>query len=154
MTKKNKQKSQTITTSKKQSSKLLNSLLIIIGVIILIQGVINLLLSFFVEVPEWLLTTLETTHDAQGSVGAIGWMNIGLGIWAIISGISMFAEEEWAMGQALVILSLIGLNTIPAAINNILADAWNYLFTYIYLLGALIGVVGLFYLLITGRRYN
>ncbi|MHA1658703.1 MAG: hypothetical protein ACTSV5_03125 [Promethearchaeota archaeon] len=133
---------------------MLNSLLIIIGVIILAQGIVNLPLSFFVDVPEWLLTTLETTHDAQGSVGVIGWMNIGLGIWAIISGIAMFKEEEWAMGQALVILSLVGLSSIPAAINNILAGAWNYMFTYIYLLGGLIGVVGFFYLLITSRRYD
>lgn len=97
---------------------------------------------------------METTSDAQGSVGAIGWLNIGLGIWAIISGIAMFAEKEWAMGQALVILSLIGLNSIPAAINNILAGAWNYMFTYIYLFGGLIGVVGFIYLLITSRKYN
>ncbi len=150
-----KTKQPTQTTPKKQSSTILNLLLIIFGVIFIAQGVVNTLVSYTtVTVPPWLLSTLGSTTEAQALLGAVGWANIALGAWALISGLALFAEEEWAMGQALVIFSLIAVNSIPMAITNILAGDWGVVYTYIYILGGLVGVLGFFYLLITSRRYS
>lgn len=140
---------------KKQSSTMLNLLLIIFGAIFLIQGVVSLLVSYFgITMPLWVLGTLGATTEAQALLGATGWSNIALGIWALIAGIAMFAEEEWALGQALVVLSLMAINAIPLAVSSIVASAWGVAYTYVYIFVGIVGVFGFIYLIATSRRYH
>lgn len=142
-------------TKAKQSSTLLNLLLIIFGAIFLIQGVISILQAYTALVmPTWLLGALGATEDAQALLGATGWSNIALGVWALICGIAMFFEEEWAMGQALVVLSLMAINAIPLAVTSIILMAWTAVYTYIYILVGIVGVFGFVYLLLTSKRYH
>jgi hypothetical protein len=142
-------------SDKRQSSTILNLLLIIFGAIFLLQGVVTLLVSYTsIAMPAWIVGTLGATAEAQALLGATGWSNIALGIWALICGIAMFAEEEWAMGQALVVLSLMAINALPLAVASIVAGDWGSVYTYIYILVGLVGIVGFVYLIITHRRYH
>ncbi len=142
---------------KKQSSTLLNLLLIIFGVVFAFIGVIDILTGTFgIVLPPWLMSVYAAIGDPEvlALLGNAGWMTTALGIWAIISGIAMFMEEEWAMGQALVIFSLMAINSIPTVIGYFMAAAWGNLFLWVYLVVALVSVFGFIYLLITSKRYN
>ncbi|TFG17093.1 MAG: hypothetical protein EU530_11115 [Promethearchaeota archaeon] len=141
---------------KKQSSTILNLLLIIFGAIFLIQGVVNALGLYLAgfTLPTWLAGALGATTEAQGLLGASEWSAIALGVWALICGIAMFFEEEWAMGMALVVLSLMAINAIPKAIDYIMNGYWGVVYTYVYILVGIVGVVGFIYLLITSKRYH
>ncbi len=144
---------------KKQSSTILNLLLIIFGAIFVFIGVISILTGTFgITLPAWLLSTYAALGDPAvlALLGSAGWMTIALGVWAVIAGIAMFAEEEWAMGQALVILSLMAINSIPAVVAEFMSGMvnWGSVFLWVYLVVALVSVAGFVYLLITSKRYH
>ena len=144
---------------KKQSSTLLNLLLIIFGVIFAFVGVINILTGTFgMTLPPFLMDAYALLGDPAvlALLGNAGWMTTALGLWAIIAGIAMFMEEEWAMGQALVIFSLMAINSIPTVIGYFMASpiVWGNVFLWVYLVVALVSVFGFIYLLITSKRYH
>jgi len=141
---------------KKQSSTILNLLLIIFGALFLLEGVVGVLASFGILMPAWLLSSLAATVEAQALLGGAAFMTTALGIWALICGIAMFFEEEWAMGQALVILSLIAINSIVATVGAFTHPpiVWSSIPFWINIVAAILSVIGFIYLLITSKRYH
>jgi len=92
-------------------------------------------------------------------VGISGqWLlSIVLGIWCLISGIGMFREAEWAMGQALVLLSLMVVVTINQIVSWIINPSiFDFTFwpNYIIIIAFLMGAFGIIYLLITRKRFD
>ena len=143
---------------KKQSSTILNLLIIIFGLFFAFLGVIGLLTSFGIDLPDFLDTAFAAINDPAilSVIGAAFWTTAGIGIWAIIAGIFLFMEEEWAMGQSLVILSLMAVNSIPMVVVEFSASTinWGSMYLWIYLVVGVVSVVGFVYLLITSRRYH
>ncbi|NVM16909.1 MAG: hypothetical protein HWN80_04285 [Candidatus Lokiarchaeota archaeon] len=140
----------------KSSNTILNILVIAVGIIFLFRAIIDFLTLAGLILP----TILEDWATAVGGVAALGGqglVSLVLAIWCIISGTAMFKEAEWAMGQALVVLSImvatgvapvIGLIMDPASFD--LADVS----TLINIIAFIVGIVGFIWLLITRRRYD
>ena len=146
-----------MSTSKvKQSSAILNILVIAMGAIYLFKAVINLLTSFEVVFPE-LLGEWDNELQGVAALGSSGLVSLVLAFWFIISGIGMFKEAEWAMGQALVVLSITVAMGIEPVIELILQPAtfsWTDISGLIVLIAFIVGVVGFIWLLIKRRRYD
>jgi hypothetical protein len=140
----------------KQSSAILNILVIAVGAIFLFRAVINLLTSFGVAFPE-LLGEWDSELQGVAALGSSGLVSLVLAFWFIIAGIGMFKEAEWAMGQALVVLSITVAMGIEPVIELILQPAtfsWTDISGLIVLIAFIVGVVGFIWLLITRRRYD
>ena len=140
----------------KQSSAILNILIIAVGAIFLFRAIIDILTSFQVILPEILG---EWSSELQGvaALGSSGLVSLVLAFWCIICGIGMFKEAEWAMGQALVVLSITiatGVEPIIALILDPASFSWGDISGLINLIAFIVGVVGFIWLLITRRRYD
>jgi hypothetical protein len=114
------------------------------------------LTSFQVILPEILG---EWSSELQGvaALGSSGLVSLVLAFWCIICGIGMFKEAEWAMGQALVVLSITiatGVEPIIALILDPASFSWGDISGLINLIAFIVGVVGFIWLLITRRRYD
>jgi hypothetical protein len=139
----------------KESSTILNILMIVIGLVFIFKSILELLAWAGVVVPDALLPIL-TEAGALSIFGSLGLISIALGFWCIVSGIGMFREAEWAMGQALVVLSIMVLSGIPQIITWIMNFASfdvEYWPNYITIIAFLVGVFGFIWLLITRKRY-
>jgi hypothetical protein len=138
----------------KSSSKLLNLLLIILGLLFIFRAILDFLLWAEILVPEF----LEDLSSEELSVfGSQGLISIALGFWSIVSGIGMFEEEEWAMGQAFVILSIMVISSISSIISWIRhPDTFDveYWPNYIMILAFIVGVIGFIWLLLTRKRFD
>jgi hypothetical protein len=69
----------------------------------------------------------------------------------------MFGEQEWAMGQALVVLSIMAMTSVSPIIGWIANPASfdaAYWPNYITIGAFVIGVLGFFWLLFTRKRYD
>ncbi|NHJ21035.1 MAG: hypothetical protein EAX91_08840 [Candidatus Lokiarchaeota archaeon] len=140
----------------KSSSTILNLLVIAIGAIFLFKAVINLLTSFGVAFPE-LLGEWNDKLQGVAALGSSGLVSLVLAFWFIISGIGMFKEAEWAMGQALVVLSItvvMGIEPVIKLILNPSTFSWTDVSTIIVLISFIVGIVGFIWLIITRRRYD
>ncbi|MFW9950211.1 MAG: hypothetical protein ACFFKA_08810 [Candidatus Thorarchaeota archaeon] len=146
---------------KKDSNELLNILLILVGIVFLFVAVMSFLawagLSGFV--PAW-LSDFATDPDLAAALtilGSQGLIQGVLGFWAIVSGIGMFREEEWAMGQALVVLSIMAVTSVSPIIGWIVNPSSfdvAYWVNYVIIVAFILGVVGFFWLLFTRKRYD
>ncbi|TFG03004.1 MAG: hypothetical protein EU542_03575 [Promethearchaeota archaeon] len=143
----------------KDSNELLNILLILIGIVFLFVAVMQFLAWAGIVVPSWLagfagdpdLAAALTFFGSQGLISAI------LGFWAIVAGIGMFGEEEWAMGQGLVVLSIMAVTSISPIIGWIANPASfdvGYWPNYVTIVAFVLGVLGFIWLLFTRRRYD
>lgn len=144
----------------KTSNKLLNSLLIIIGLLFLFKAVLDFLslagLSGFL--PDFLqdLSTELGSSAALTVFGSQGLISIALGFWSIVAGIGLFEDAKWAFGQALVILSIMVLSVIFSIINwitNPLSFDLTFWPNYLTLTTFIMGLVGFIWLLATKKRY-
>jgi hypothetical protein len=142
----------------KKSSGILNFLIIALGFIFIFKAILELLAILGILVP----TILQDFISDIGSAAALsifggqGLVSIVLGLWCIIAGFGMFKEAEWAMGQALVILSIMVVMGIPSILGWITNPASfdvMYWPNYIILASFIIGVIGFIWLLATRRRY-
>jgi hypothetical protein len=146
-------------TKKKDSNELLNFLLIIIGIIFIFTAVMSFLAWAGVVVPAW-LADFATNPDLEASLaffGTQGLIQAVLGFWAIVSGIGMFGEQEWAMGQALVVLSIMAVTSISPIIGWLTVPTSfdiAYWPNYIIIVAFILGIVGFFWLLFTRKRYD
>ncbi len=133
----------------KGSSGVFNILLFALGLIFIFKGALEILEDMDILTnPGWVI--------APGLSGQ--WLlSVVMGIWCVISGVGMFKEAEWAMGQALVLLSLMVVITIgqiftwimnPGALN------WTYWPNYIILIAFSLGAFGIIWLLATSKRYG
>jgi len=139
----------------KSSSSILNILIIAIGVIFLFRAVVYILTLTGV-LPEM----LAEWNDAVVGVAALGGealVSLVLAFWCIVAGIAMFKEAEWAMGQALVVLSIMAATGVDPLIGLILdptSFSWGDISGIINIVAFIVGVVGFIWLLITRRRYD
>ena len=138
----------------KTSSSVLNLLLIILGLLFIFMAVLNFLLLADIYVPEF----LEDISSEELSIfGSQGFISIALGFWSIVAGIGMFREAEWAMGQALVILSIMVISGI-SPIFTWITSPWlfdiQYWPNYITLIAFVGGIIGFIWLLVTRKRYD
>lgn len=142
----------------KTSSKLLNLLLIIIGLLFIIRVVLDFL-SLFGVIPEFLgdISAIIGSSEAITIFGSQSLISLAMGFWAIVAGIGLFKDEEWAMGQALVILSIMvisGISPIFGWITNPTSFDIYSISMYITLSTFIIGLVGFIWLLVTRKRYD
>lgn len=146
-----------MSTSKvKSSSTILNLLIIAVGAIFLFRAIILILASFGVVFPDF-IDALITSIAGFAALGSQGVVSLVLAFWCIISGIGLFKEAEWAMGQALVVLSVTVATTIDSIITLILNPAsfdYTDISGWINLIAFIVGVVGFIWLVITRRRYD
>ncbi len=143
----------------KDSNELLNILLLIVGVFFIVKGILDFLAWGGILVPDWLsnFATNPDTAAALSFFGSQGLISVVLGFWCLVAGIGMFKEEEWAMGQALVVLSLMVVTGVSAIMGWIGAPAsfdLAYWPNYIVIVAFIIGLVGFFWLLFTRKRYD
>jgi hypothetical protein len=145
-----------MSTSKvKQSSTILNILIIAVGAIFLFRAIIFLLAPFGV-IPDF-LDDIVGNLVGVAALGSQGVVSLVLAFWCIICGIGLFKEAEWAMGQALVVLSVTVATTIDSVITLIGNPAsfdFTDISTWINLIAFIVGVVGFIWLVITRRRYD
>jgi hypothetical protein len=142
---------------KKDSNELLNILLILIGIVFLFMAVMQFLAWAGIIVPAWISDLASEAEATLTFFGAQGLISAVLGFWAIISGIGMFGEEEWAMGQALVVLSIMAVTSISPIIGWITTPASfdvGYWPNYVTIVAFILGIVGFFWLLFTRKRYD
>ena len=139
----------------KSSSSILNILIIAVGVIFLFRAIIDFLTLGGLILPE-ILADWGSAVGGVAALGGQGLVSLVLAFWCIVAGFAMFKEAEWAMGQALVVLSLMVVVSIPTVISWIATpDIFDYKYwpNYIVILAFLMGVFGFIYLLITRKRF-
>lgn len=139
---------------KKDSNELLNWLLIIIGLLYVFQAVMQFLAWAGILVPTW-LSDFSTDPDLAAALqlfGSQGLLSIVLGVFAVVAGIGMFKEEEYAMGMAFVVLAIMAVQGIA----SLLGGAFNatYWPSWFILVSAVVGVFGFLWLLFTYKRYD
>lgn len=139
---------------KKDSNELLNLLLIIIGLLYVFQAVMQFLAWAGILVPTW-LSDFSTDPDLAAALqlfGSQGLLSIVLGVFAVVAGIGMFKEEEYAMGMAFVVLAIMAVQGIA----SLLGGAFNatYWPSWFILVSAVVGVFGFLWLLFTYKRYD
>ena len=145
----------------KTSNIVLNLLLIVMGLLFLFKAVLDFLsLAGLSEFIPAFLSDLSSELGSSAAItvfGSQGLISVALGFWSIVAGIGMFKREEWAMGQALVILSIMVLSVVFNVITWITDpssfDPTSYA-NYITLATFIIGLIGFFWLLATRKRYD
>ncbi len=132
----------------KDSNELLNWLLIIIGLLYVVQAIMQFLAWFGVPlaIPAWL-----TEAAAVQLFGSQALLSVVLGVFAIVAGIGMFKEEEYAMGMAFVVLAIMAVQGIASLLGGFDVAYWG---SWLVLASAIIGVFGFIWLLFTYKRYN
>ena len=140
----------------KSSSSILNILIMAVGVIFLFRAIIDFLTLGGLILPE----ILADWGGAVGGVAALGGqglVSLVLAFWCIVAGSAMFKEAEWAMGQALVVLSIMvatGFTPVLGLIMNPASFDLGDISGMINLIAFIVGVVGFIWLVVTRRRYD
>jgi hypothetical protein len=140
----------------KSSSSILNILIIAVGGIFLFRAIIDFLTLAGLILPE-MLADWNLAVGGVAALGGQGLVTLVLAIWCIVAGFGMFKEAEWAMGQALVVLSIMVATGVAPLIGLIMDPAsfsWSDISGIINLVAFIVGVVGFIWLLITRRRYD
>ena len=140
----------------KSSSSILNILIIVVGVIFLFRAIVDFLTLFGIILPG-ILADWSSAVGGVAALGGQGLVSLVLAFWCIISGFFMFKEAEWAMGQALVVLSIMIATGVAPLVGLILDPAsfsWTDISGIINLVAFIVGVVGFIWLLVTRRRYD
>ena len=132
------------------SNELLNIFLIIIGGITVIYG----FSYFFPSLFTW-LQDITTNPDFQTYFIVLGSIHVILGSFAIIAGVGMFQEQEWAWGMALLILTFIIINAIVTLINTLVGGSFSLdnISFWIQVVSVPFAALGIPWLLATKERY-
>ena len=135
----------------KQSSAILNIIVIILGAYFLFLAIIQTL--------SYVGISIALPSEVAAFAGLLGGgsmlVSYVLGFWAFIAGFGLFREEEWAMGIGLAILSLMAVVSLSYLLPLLTVPSWYTAWTsWIYVIALAISVIGFFYLLITSRRYD
>ncbi len=148
---------------KKESSAVLNIIMIIVGLLFFGKGILDLVSWLkLAAMPDWLVTlhTALGTKEAGAALsffGTQGIVSTMLGLWSVIAGILLFKEQESGWGMAIVILSTIAANGLSAVIGSLGAkEPFDLLYwpNWVVILTTLAGILGFFFLLITKKRYS
>nr|MDO8116222.1 hypothetical protein [Candidatus Sigynarchaeota archaeon] len=149
----------------KDSNEVLNIFMIVIGAIFIFQGIIYYTEiyapGFFGFLPDFIMDNFagdgEATQAFQNLIGDSALIRLVLGGWCFISGVGMFQEQEWAWGQALVLLSVIIVTTAGGVItsivgwNNANLTNWSW---WISIVSVAFAALGILWLLGTKERYH
>jgi hypothetical protein len=140
----------------KSSSSILNILIIAVGGIFLFRAIVDFLTLAGLILPE-MLAEWNLAVGGVAALGGQGLVTLVLAVWCIVAGLGMFKEAEWAMGQALVVLSIMVATGVAPLIGLIMDPAsfsWGDISGIINLVAFIVGVVGFIWLLVTRRRYD
>jgi len=149
--------------AKKESSTVLNLIMIIIGLIFIGKGLLDLAAGFkSLKLPDWLIS-LHTTLSSKeaGAVlsffGSEGLTQAILGMWSLISGISLFREGKSGWGIAIVVLSIIagsGVSSITKWV--IMPSGFDLLYwpNWVVIVTTAASILGFLFLLLTKKRYG
>ena len=133
----------------KGSSGIFNVTLFALGLVFIFKGILEFLPNIgILPPPGW---------DPALGVSGQWLLSVVMGIWCVISGVGMFKEAEWAMGQALVLLSLMVVVTIGQILSWIINPGsldWRYWPNYIIIIAFSLGAFGIIWLLATRKRYG
>lgn len=137
------------------SNELLNLFLVILGGLYVYQAVMGII-GVFIPLPVWLTGFLEWEVFSQAlavlaSLG--GTYNMIIGVGALISGIGLNAEQEWAWGMGLLVLAFIAVTSVTSMITAIVSATWLSIGFIIQVVCVVASVLGIFWLLGTKERY-
>ena len=135
----------------KQSSTILNILVIILGAYFLFLAIMQTLslVGINIALPAEIFAVAGLLGGGSMLVSYV------LGFWAFIAGFGLFREEEWAMGIALAILSLMAVVSLSYLLPLLGIPTWYAAWTsWVYIFALVISVIGFFYLIFTSRRYS
>jgi hypothetical protein len=132
------------------SNELLNIFLMILGGLTVLYG----LFYYFPDLFPW-LQGITTNPDFQTFIGVLGTSNIILGVFALLAGIGLFQEQEWAWGMGLMVLTFIVANTIQTIISTIAGGSFSVanLGFWLQIISLAFAVLGIPWLLATKARY-
>lgn len=133
------------------SNELLNIFLMILGGLTLTYGIFY----YFPGMFPW-LQDITTNPDFQTFIGVLGSSNVILGVFALLAGIGMFQEQEWAWGMALMVLTFIIANTLSTVIAMVAGGSfdWANIGMWLQLVSIIVAVIGIPWLLATKARYR
>ena len=140
----------------KSSSSILNVLIIAVGVIFLFRAIIDFLTLGGLILPG-ILAEWGSAVGGVAALGGQGLVSLVLAFWCIVAGSGMFKEAEWAMGQALVVLSIMvatGVAPFIVLIMDIASFDLGDISGIINLVAFIVGIVGFIWLMVTRRRYD
>ncbi len=129
----------------KQSSWLLNLLMLLIGLLTILLWVFTKITA-----PTWWPFTGEATATFSAMV------SLPIGVWMFIAALGLWKEQEWAYGATLVCFTVVIFNGLWGVVNGIMADpaffgAWP---NWVALIILVIAIFGFLYLLFTMNRYH
>jgi hypothetical protein len=129
----------------KQSSWLLNLIMLIIGII-------SILLAFFNYFPApawWPLT-------GAGTAAFSAMISLPIGVWMLIAALGLWKEQEWAYGASLVCFTVILAQGLIGVITGVMGDPAFFTLwpNWVALILVVVAAVGFIYLLLTMNRYH
>ncbi|MFX1396278.1 MAG: hypothetical protein ACFFAS_04455 [Promethearchaeota archaeon] len=136
----------------KDSNELLNFLLIIIGLLFIVKAIMD-----FLGWAGIIDLDIDPAVDQISIFGTQALLSVVLGFWALVGGLGMIREQEWALGISLVVLSIMAVTNLSIIItwfgDPSPFDA-GYWVNYLIILAFILGVVGFFWLVFTAKRYD
>jgi hypothetical protein len=159
----NEQKPQVQPEKKKESSTILNIILVILGLLFIGKGVLDFLAwSNPQAAPSWIssLHSALSSKDAGAALSFFGNQAIVstmLGLWCFIAGILLFRERATGWGMSIVLTSTIAANGISAIIGTVTATSvFDFLYwpNWVVILVSFASILGFFFLLMTRKRYQ
>ena len=132
------------------SNELLNIFLIILGGLAIFYGLMTYFPAIFaglgIPVPAEVIAFINT----------LGTSYFILGIFAFLSGVGMFKEQEWAWGMALMVLTFIIATNIGAIISYIVGGTFDVanVIMWLQIVSIAFAVIGIPWLLATKARYR
>jgi hypothetical protein len=148
---------------KKESSVIVNLILVVWGIFALGKGVLDLLVWMKTIAAPDFLQTLNSYLASKGSanvmnlIGIEPVINAVLGFWALIAGLRLFGRKRADWGIALVVLSLM----TAAALTEVMRwftvpNAFDLTFwpVWVVMVSGLFGFLGFCWLVLTGKSFD
>jgi len=142
----------------KQSSLLLDIIIIIIGAISLMLGIvyyIELYLTSLITMPAWWPFTGPATATFIKILG--GGTTLPIGVWVFIGGLGLVREKGWALGVMFVCFTLIIVNGLVGVVTGLIADPMTFILlwaNWVAIILVVVAAIGFIYLLATSKRYH
>jgi hypothetical protein len=127
----------------------------LLNIFLMILGGLAILIAFMGYFPT-IFAGITLPPDVIAWISVLGPSSIIMGGFALLAGIGMFKEQEWAWGMALVVLIFIIANTIGFVINLVMLGAfdWTSIIFWLQLVSVVFAVLGIPWLLATKARYR
>ena len=131
------------------SNELLNIFLIIIGILTTLYGI-----NYYFPglIPG--LGPFIGNPEIVAFMSVLGSSMVILGGFALLAGIGMFQEQEWAWGMALMVLTFIIVNTLTTVIGLFSTTWWASFGAWLQIVSLVFAVIGIPWLLATKARYR